>query len=138
MNFTLDINKFPKLKDNENLESTINYLIQICYNSVFLDNQNELVNKIVYNLKDEITLSNDKVDIINDQINKLFGVSSSSAKKGEISENIISELIGNNFPDYSYEIKRHIAHNGDGLIISPSGLNCLVEVKNYSKTVHIE
>ena len=138
MNINIDLELYPKLKNIENIESTVNYLIQIGYNNVFIDNQNDIVNKIVYNLKNEITLSHDKVEIINEQINKLFGVSSSSAKKGEISENIVAELICNNFPDYIYEVKRHIAHNGDGMIISPTDLKCLVEVKNYSKTVPLD
>ena len=136
MKIDIDLDLLPKLKDVENVESTIQYLIQIGYNNVFINEQNNLADNICNRINNDITNSNNKVSEIDEHIKKLFGLSSSSSKKGEVSENIIYELFQNNYKDYCYEKKRSIAHNADGELTSPSGLKALVEIKNYEINVN--
>ena len=64
MIINIDLELYPKLKNIENIENTINYLIQIGYNNVFIDNQNDIVNKIVYNLKNEILYQTIKLKLL--------------------------------------------------------------------------
>lgn len=133
MNITIDLNKYPKIKDIENKEEMINTLINIGYNNFFFNEQNNLIDKLNNKISENFS---DKIDILDNNINKLFGLNNSSNKKGEISENIIYEYISNRFPDYCYEKKRTISHNADGELTSPSGLVSLVEVKNYENNVN--
>ena len=67
---------------------------------------------------------------IDESIKKLFGLNSSSNKKGEISENIIYELFKNKFKNYSYEKTRHIPHNADGKLISTTGLTSFFSISS--------
>ena len=146
-NITISINKdqFPKIY---NLESTqllnkINYLLNLGYQQVYssVNNQSIIQNMkhICREFKDDIIVGVNNKEQINKldlTINKLFGISKTSNKKGELSENLVKELINNKYPNYSYDITRHISHNADGIMVSPSGLQCLVEVKNYNHTVN--
>ena len=134
----IDLKLYPELANEANIEQKIKYLLQIGYNNVFIDQQNILLSKINSNIKNEIVLSNNKVNLLNNQINKLFGLSCSSSKKGEISEDIIYKLINNKFQNYNYQKTRHIAHNADGLLTNHNGLNSLIEIKNYENTVNID
>ena len=149
-------NVFPKLfklKD-EDLKNNINYLLNIGYQNVYSSvSQKNVVNdfkNICREFKDDILNGiefknnnleknlniHDKLDKFDTTINKLFGISNTSNKKGEISEKLISEIIKNTYPNYTYDIKRSIAHNADGELFSPSGMKCLVEVKNYTYTIN--
>lgn len=138
MKIDINLDDYPKLKDSENIESSLKYLLFIGYNQVYINEQSSLANNIVNKINNDLIKSGEKIDVIDEHIKKLFGLSTSSNKKGEISENIIYELIQNKFKDYSYEKKRHIAHNADGELNSPSGLKSLVEIKNYDNTVNKE
>ena len=66
----------------------------------------------------------------------MFGISTTSNKKGEISEQLVYNMINDKYPNYSYDVKRHIAHHADGELTSPTGMKCLVEIKNYTHTVN--
>lgn len=136
MKFDINLDDFPKLKDSENIDSSLKYILLIGYNHVYLNEQSLLANNITNKINNDLINSTDKIEQIDEHIKKLFGLSTSSSKKGEISENIVYELIQNKFKDYSYEKKRHIAHNADGELNSPSGLKSLVEIKNYDNTVN--
>ena len=168
MIINLEINPeiFPKLSEieNEKLNDTILFLLNIGYQNVFSSiNENNLtqnINNICRKYKDDIInnvdlknesikdklqllqLNVDQIDInskfedFSKILEKLFGITSSSSKKGEISEELIHKIFDDRYPNYCYDIKRHIAHNADGLLVSPSGLNCLVEIKNYTNTVN--
>ena len=135
MKFDINLEHYPKLKNNNDIERTINYLLLIGYNHVYINEQTNLVEQISNRIKNDINC-NEKFTEIDEHINKLFGLSSSSNKKGEVSENIIYELINNNYKDYCYDKKRTIAHNADGELNSPSGLKSLVEIKNYEVNVN--
>lgn len=160
----LKINKerYPKLFNlsKQEISKEIEYLFNIGYTQIYKNesSSNELENvcrkfkdDIVNNFSDKnLILRKDLIDLknnmnsfnIDEKINKLtsiiedlFGISNTSNKKGEISEDFIYTLFDNKFKDYCYDKKRHIPHNADGELNSPSGLKCLVEVKNYNKSV---
>lgn len=137
MKIEINLDKFPKLiyKTNEELFELINYLMLIGYNNVYLNEQNNLSDQICTKIKSQLDL-NYKLDLLDENINKLFGLSKTSNKKGEISENIIYDIIKYKFKDYCYEKKRHIPHNADGELNSSSGLKTLVEIKNYDSNVN--
>lgn len=156
---------FPKLFEIEdNLEDVIIFLLNIGYQNVYssvneknlIDNMNNTCRQFKddiikgietknENLKDKILLlesnlnkvnSNDKLDEMSQIIEKLFGISNTSSKKGAISEQLIYNILEEKYPNYSYDVKRNIAHHADGELISPSGMKCLVEIKNYTNTVN--
>ena len=154
---SIKINKeiYPKIYklNDKKLEDMIYYLLNIGYQNVFSSvsdkNFYSKMKNICFEFKDDILKGinskesnyenvNNKLDKFDETINKLFGISKTSNKKGEISENLVSQLIKNKYPNYCYEVKRSIAHNADGKIISPSGMQCLVEIKNYSYIVNNE
>ena len=132
----INLDDYPKLKDNNNIQNTINYLLLIGYNHVYINEQNMLADNICNKINKDIVNTHDKMDNIDDSIKKLFGLNSSSNKKGEISEDIIYQLINNKYKDYSYEKTRHIPHNADGMLNSITGLQSLVEIKNYNTNVN--
>ena len=131
MKIDVDISKFPKIINNDDIEKTLQYLLQIGYNQVYINESSNLYNKLEKIINNNGTMIN-----VNENLNKLFGLSSSSSKKGEISEMVIYEYIKNNYKNYCYEIKREIAHNADGELNSPSGLKALVEIKNYETNIN--
>lgn len=157
---------FPKLfnlKDDK-LNETILYLLSIGYQQIYssvneknvikeldnicrkfkddivlgVDSKNELIKsdiKLLASHIDQLNIDN-KFEELNKILSKLFGISNSSSKKGEISEQLIYNMIEEKYPNYSYDVKRHIPHHADGELISPTGMKCLVEIKNYTSTVH--
>ena len=99
-----------------------------------IHNKLELINKNVDSLNSKEI--KEKIDSLNDLLGDLFGISKSSSKKGEISEDFICNLIKNQYKNYCYDVKRSIPHNADGELSSASGLVSLVEIKNYTNTVN--
>ena len=77
-----------------------------------------------------------KMDEFNIILNDLFGINNTSCKKGEISEDFIYQIFENKYKNYCYDKKRHIPHNADGELNSPTGLKSLVEIKNYTNSVN--
>lgn len=69
-------------------------------------------------------------------VDRLFGISENSSKKGCLSESVVQQYIEKNFKDYHYQVTRNIAHSGDGILTLPSGQKIMFEVKNYSKPVN--
>ena len=153
----IDRNLYPKLFDDDiDIEKLKNYIFNIGYQSVFssIADKNVITNidNICRRNKDDITSNlnynnqliiqninqlnmKDKFDQLNQIIHKLFGEASNSYNRGEISENLIYKIINEKYPNYTYEVKRNIAHNGDGELNSPSGLKALFEIKNYTSVV---
>ena len=156
---------FPKLFEVEdNLEEVILFLLNIGYQNFYssvnekslIDNMNNTCRQFKddiirgiesknENLKDKILLlennlnnlnTNEKLDEMSRIIEKLFGISNNSSKKGAVSEQLIYSIFEEKYSNYSYDVKRHIAHNADGELISPTGMKCLVEIKNYTNTVN--
>ena len=134
----MKINKniFPKLFEVKNINKTLLVLLNIGYQQVYSSiNEKNLIENFKKISKEDKEDNKDILNKIDLTINKLFGISLTSNKKGELSEMIISEMINNKYPNYSYNIKRHISHSGDGELISPTGLKCLVEIKNYKSNI---
>ena len=160
--FTLENNENED--ETERLNKLVIYLINIGYQHTFSSiSQENVVNKVdgicrkfkddILNgiqEKNQIINSNiskldltvkdlnidNKMDEFNNIINNLFGISSTSSKKGEISEDLIYKIIHEKYPNYTLDIKRHIPHHADGELHSDTGMKCLVEIKNYSNTVN--
>jgi hypothetical protein len=163
MSLKIDKDKHPMLFNNNGLnkKKTIE-CINIGYNLLYGNNdtpdelveqqklnktKQEIIEKI--NVDNQLTCSrlenletllsslnlNDKMNNLDEIVNKLFGISNNSSKRGEVSEDVIYDFFKENFKDYSYDKKSHIAHSGDGELISPSSLKCLVEIKNYTNSV---
>lgn len=155
---------FEHDEDDIKLNKKIMYLLNIGYQHTFSSMSEEnVINKvdgICRKFKDDILLGiqeknqvintnidkldntmkdlniTNKMNELDDVIGKLFGISSSSSKKGEISEDLIYKIIHDKYPNYTCDVKRHIPHNADGQLESSTGMKCLVEIKNYSNTVN--
>lgn len=158
----LDKNIFPKLFDykGDELNNIILNLLNIGYQNVYSSiNEKKLITNIDNSFrkyKDDIILDNnnikDKISLLESNlnnlnvdnklnefsniINKLFGISNNSCKKGDISEKLIYDIISQKFKNYNYEKKSHIAHHADGELSSSTGFKSLVEIKNYNHVVN--
>ena len=158
----LDKNIFPKLFDykGDELNNIILNLLNIGYQNVYSSiNEKKLITNIDNSFrkyKDDIILDNnnikDKISLLeynlnnlnvdnklnefSNIINKLFGISNNSCKKGDISEKLIYDIISQKFKNYNYEKKSHIAHHADGELSSSTGFKSLVEIKNYNHVVN--
>jgi len=97
----------------------------------------KISNQITSSLYNFIGTINSNVEQLNTTTKELYGLSKSN-KKGDIFENTIEYIFKTTFLDYSYTNTSGIAHNADGMIIGPSGLRALVEMKNYTNTVNTE
>lgn len=83
----------------------------------------------------------DKLDKFDDILNELLGISSSSSKKGRLTEDIIFINLKQRFKDYNLEETRNKSHYGDCILTSNnknSKLKILIEIKNYNRTVDSE
>lgn len=154
----LDKELFPKLFEiNDDLESKILFLLNIGYQNVFssqsesniIDNVNNICRKYKddilngidsknenINLRLEDIKNNVKSDELIETLDKLFGIKNTSQKKGEMTEDLIFNIINEKYKNYSLNETRKIAHSGDGELMSPSGLRCLLEFKNYTNSVN--
>lgn len=154
----LEKDLFPKLFEiSENLESKIIFLLNIGYQNVFssksemnmIDNVNNICRKYKDDILNGIDLKNENIKLRLDEIkanvkseelidtlDKLFGVRNTSSKKGAISEDYVFNLFNEKYKNYSLDETRKISHSADGELTSPSGLRCLLEVKNYTSSVN--
>lgn len=146
------VNKYPLLKtikDDEMekfVENVFDYGYKILYPEI--DNQMKYKSELEALTRKEITNQieelkeklddNDvglKLDNLSDILEKFLGLSNNSNKKGEITEDIIYQILTTKYKDLSYEKTRHIPHSGDGILMFPNKLKTLVEIKNYTSTV---
>ena len=154
----LDKELFPKLFEIEDdLESKIMFLLNIGYQNVFsskseinlIDNVNNICRRYKDDILNGIDLKNENINLRLDDIksnvkseellntlDKLFGIRNTSSKKGEISEDLVFNFINENYRNYTLNETRKIAHSGDAELISPTGLKCLLEIKNYTSSVN--
>jgi hypothetical protein len=72
----IDINleDSPKLKDNNNIDNTIKYLLLIGYNHVYINEQNNIADNICNKMNQDILTTNSKMNEIDESIKKLFGL----------------------------------------------------------------
>jgi hypothetical protein len=162
----IDKNIFPKLYDykDDELNNIIINLLNIGYQNVYSSiNEKKLITNIDNsfrkykddiildinnnnnNIKDKISLLESNLNNLNvdnklnefsNIVNKLFGISNNSCKKGDVSEKLIYNIISQKFKNYNYEKKNHIAHHADGELTSSTGFKSLVEIKNYNHVVN--
>jgi len=112
------------------------------FQQIDIDSKLEVINSRISN---QVTSSittfantiNSNLDQLNRTTHELYGLSKSN-KKGGVLEDAIEDTIKRTFPDYSYTNTSGIAHHGDGLLESPSGLKAILEMKNYTHTVGSE
>jgi len=125
INIKLDIKKYPELQfiKDDCFENKIYELIDKGYNTV-------------YNTIKKPTESEDKLDRLVYNVEKLLGIS--MVKKGHLVEDIIGNYIQEKLQEYCYMKTRGIAHSGDAIIsknINNELFIIMLEVKNYSKPV---
>jgi len=152
ISFTLSKNNFPELNilsdDELNIIGKQLFIewykktYESNYNQIDIDNKLELINS---KLSNQINLSlsnfmgtiNSNVEQLTSTTKELYGLSKSN-KKGEIFENIIEDIFKTTFLDYSYTNTSNIPHHADGMIVGPSGLKSLIEMKNYTNIVNAD
>lgn len=135
-----------KIKPIE-LNATISSLFDTGYNMMFpqlvtVNNNNnyeylQIVNKID-SLKnnfnnDQLT---DKISILEHYLEKLIGLSSSSAKKGELAENILENIFNSRYGDIQFKNTSQISHSGDAWLYFPDNKIIMLESKNYTSTIN--
>jgi hypothetical protein len=79
---------------------------------------------------------NEKIEPLNNSLNKLLGLQTASCKKGELGENIIQNAFLTRYGDILYEDKSGVAHSGDAWIYLPDKEKIMIESKNYTKTIN--
>jgi hypothetical protein len=79
---------------------------------------------------------NEKIEPLNNSLNKLLGLQTASCKKGELGENIIQNAFLTRYGDITYEDKSGVAHSGDAWIYLPDKEKIMIEAKNYTKTIN--
>ena len=117
-----------KIKPEE-LNTTIFSIFDTGYNIMFpkpitVDNTNyeylQIVNKLD-SLKNNInndTLNN-KITLLENSLEKLIGLSSSSAKKGELAENILENIFNSRYGDIEFKNMSQTSHSGDAWLYLP-------------------
>jgi hypothetical protein len=155
VNLSLKKSKYPvldkfKVKDRDKI---IYQMLDIGYNALYpeftqdqLDNIQkdslilESIDKVREDLSkkiDETTIQNQVNDLAN-IITKLTGISNTSSKKGELTEKLVENMFKTKYPGLTYEATSHVAHSGDGRLHFPENFDVLVELKNYTQTVHTD
>ena len=149
------VDKYPLLKtikDDEMekfVENVFDYGYKILYPEIddqvkYKSELEALTRKEITNQIEELKEKLDdnevglKLDNLSDILEKFLGLSNNSNKKGEITEDIIYQILTTKYKDLSYEKTRHIPHSGDGILMFPNKLKTLVEIKNYTSTVKKE
>lgn len=87
---------------------------------------------------DKVTQIDDKLDRFSNVLEDMLGIKNNSSKKGNLSEDIIYQIIRRRFRDCTIQETRHMPHHGDaiiGLPINNKSIKIMVEIKNYTKSV---
>ena len=150
--FKLLVDKYPLLSTikDDKLEDFVKNIFDYGYKILYPDINDQvkykseleaLTRKEITNQIEELKNKLDdsdvsiKLDNLSEILEKFLGLSNNSNKKGEITEDIIYQILTTKYKDLSYEKTRHIPHSGDGILIFPNKLKTLVEIKNYTGTV---
>ena len=78
-----------------------------------------------------------RIDRVNIELEKIFGVKGSSNVKGKLGESIVEQHIQTAFPDYEVIDMSYTAHEADYHITTDFG-KVLLEIKTYSASVNKE
>lgn len=119
--YNLNLEKYDLLKkiDNNLLDYTIEEIFEIGYSSYV---RNFIKKSFELNIGNEIT-------------NEMTNI---KENKGSIGENIVKDILINKFPNFEIEDTSKKPHHGDFNLTFSSKKKCIIEVKNYNKTVDIE
>lgn len=151
LNITLNIScdEYPllmKLKKKE-LNNLVDIIFKTGYDILYpkidstivkqKSDYNELINKLD-ELKTNINnpFLTDKISSLEISLEKLIGISSSSAKKGEFAENILETIFSQRYADITFKKTNHIPHSGDAWLYLPDDNIIMLESKNYTLTVN--
>ena len=139
INISIDLDLFPKLHNFTDIELSgiIKHLFNKWYDESYNNNiSTEQLNvHIDKGMESSINTIQNSINDMNQITKEMYGISK-SVKKGQIFETLVQDIIQKHFEDYSYSDTSTIAHSGDGLLISPTGLQAMVEMKNYSSIVN--
>jgi hypothetical protein len=97
----------------------------------------DIINKI-----DELKIDlvspqlNDKITSLELSLEKLIGISCSSAKKGEFAENLLENIFSQRYGDITFKKTNSIPHSGDAWLYLPDDKIIMLESKNYNTTVN--
>jgi len=131
----INLNNYPLLSNiKDDLQQTIiKNIFDTGYNIHFpqinindITNNNEILS---------LEISN-KLDNLESSLSKLIGISSNSAKKGEMAELILEKLINDRYGDIKFENKSQTPHSGDAWLYLPDDKIIMLESKNYTNTVN--
>jgi len=144
---TIDKINYPilfQLKDDE-LNSISNKIFSLGYSILYPNvninekniEYNEIINKIEL-LNNNITNNNlgNKLNSLEQSLEKLIGLSSSSCKKGELAENILENIFNQRYGDIHFKNMSQVAHSGDAWLYLPDNKVIMIESKNYTNTVN--
>jgi len=147
--FKILLNKdnFPilfKLKEDE-LNNISNKIFSIGYSILYPNininekniEYNEIINKIEL-LSTAINNNNlnNKISSLEQSLEKLIGLSTSSSKKGELVENILENIFNQRYGDINFKNMSHVPHSGDAWLYLPDNKIIMLESKNYINTVN--
>ena len=114
MDFKIDYEINNWAKDNRINNIEFNNILKLGY---FIYNEFKLnINPLdgyFKDLKTDISRYNENLYDLKNSIDTLKGITKTSSQKGKFMENYIEEVIKNNFPDDSLEIKSSIGHESD-------------------------
>lgn len=131
--FSININEYSKISEYSDVE--LAGITKFLFNKWYSDNFIEIATLDNLDTKIDKGLSG-FVNEMNTVTKEMYGIVKSN-KKGKVFENVIETIISETLPNYSYDNTSTIDHSGDGKLISPSGLQCIIELKNYTATVNI-
>lgn len=125
---TISKDKYPRLFDmlKKERDKKVLEIFDYGYNKLFpkVDNiKNENVDVLI-----------PVVSELTSRLDMLMGIGSNSAKKGELAENILEELIIKKYPMYQYISKAKTPHCGDGWLIV-NDKTIMMESKNYTSSI---
>jgi len=78
----------------------------------------------------------EKISSLEQALEKLIGLSTSSSKKGIIAENILENIFQQRYGDIEYVNKTQISHSGDAWLYLPNNKIVMLESKNYTNIVN--
>ncbi|ULY68444.1 hypothetical protein [Chlorella virus XW01] len=121
--------KYPRLFDmlKKERDRKVQEIFDYGYNKLFPKIENNIHNENVDILIPVVSELTSRLDM-------LMGIGSNSAKKGELAENVLEELINKKYPMYQYISKAKTPHCGDGWLIV-NNKTIMMESKNYTSSI---
>lgn len=112
------------------MSSNISQQLQVNNHTMIesLKSQNSIAERII----DPIS---NRIDRVNIELEKIFGVKGSSNVKGKLGENIVAQHIQSAFPDYEVADMSYTPHEADYHVTTEYG-KILLEIKTYTASVN--